>query len=84
MQIYIFLIYFTVVTGATDGIGKGYTHQVYYKGRSWSWSFGSQGRSLRWGNRGSCLGKKYMQKNIKTIKFYFDVLNKGTINKLTD
>jgi hypothetical protein len=36
MQIYIFLIYFTVVTGATDGIGKGYTHQVYYKGRSWS------------------------------------------------
>ena len=36
MQIYIFLIYFTVVTGATDGIGKGYTHQVYYKGQSWS------------------------------------------------
>jgi len=36
-------------------------------------------------NRGSCLGKKYMQKkNIKTIKFYFHVLNKGTINKLTD
>jgi hypothetical protein len=27
---------------------------------------------------------KYMQKkNIKTIKFYFHVLNKGTINKLT-
>ena len=75
MQIYIFLIYFTVVTGATDGIGKGYTHQVYYKGRSWSWSFGSQGLTLR---------QKYMQKNIKTIKFYFHVLNKGTINKLTD
>ena len=42
----------------------------------------SQRCSLRWGNRGSCLGKKYMQKkNIKTIKFYFHVLNKGTINK---
>ena len=27
---------------------------------------------------------KYMQKKyIKTIKFYFHVLNKGTINKLT-
>jgi hypothetical protein len=24
------------------------------------------------------------KKNIKTIKFYFHVLNKGTINKLTD
>ena len=30
-------------------------------------------------------GKKYMQKKyIKTIKLYFHVLNKGTINKLTD
>jgi deoxyribodipyrimidine photolyase len=29
--------------------------------------------------------KKYIQKkNIKTITFYFHVLNKGTINKLTD
>ena len=30
-------------------------------------------------------GKKHMQKKyIKTIKLYFHVLNKGTINKLTD
>ena len=28
--------------------------------------------------------KNICKKNIKTIKFYFHVLNKGTINKLTD
>ena len=28
--------------------------------------------------------KNICKKNIKTIKFYFHVLNKGTINKLID
>ena len=43
------------------------------------------GEATEAANRGSCLGKKYMQKkNVKTIKFYFHVLNKGTINKYID
>ena len=44
----------------------------------WQWV---QGRSLRWAASVKNICKK---KYIKTIKLYFHVLNKGTIDKLTD
>ena len=44
----------------------------------WQWV---QGRSLRWAASVKNICQK---KYIKTIKLYFHVLNKGTINKLTD